>query len=93
LEWGEWQAILKEMSIHTDKLGASLKAGPAKDEILEFYSGAIGQFSGFKDEFRNQVMHVRKGYDEFDAERALTGVRNFMHKLARKIDESGRKIK
>jgi hypothetical protein len=93
LEWGEWQQILKEMSTHTDKLGSSLKAGPAKDEILDFYSGAIGQFNGFKDEFRNQVMHVRRSYDEFDAESALTRVRNFMVKLARQIDERGRRVK
>lgn len=89
LEWGEWQAILREMSKKTDAIGQT-KAGPRKDEILEFYNGAIGQFNGFKDEFRNQVMHVRKTYDESDAEKSLTRVRDFMEKLADKIDEKGR---
>lgn len=93
LEWGEWQAILKEMSKTIDAIGATAKAGPRKDETLEFYSGAVGQFTGFKDEFRNQVMHVRKVYDEFDALKSLTRVRDFMEKLAGKIDEQGRKVK
>lgn len=93
LEWAEWQMILREMSKKIDTIGQTTKAGPAKDEMLEFYSGAIGQFNGFKDEFRNQVMHVRKNYDEYDAERSLTRVRDFMGKLAGKIDEKGRTLK
>ena len=92
LEWAEWQMILREMSKKTENIGQSVRAGPYKDEVLEFYNGAIGQFTGFKDEFRNQVMHVRKTYDEFDAERSLTRVRDFMDKLADKIDEKGRRV-
>jgi hypothetical protein len=93
LEWGEWQAILKEMSKKTEAIGQTAKAGPRKDDLLEFYNGAIGQFTGFKDEFRNQVMHVRKSYDEFDAQKSLTRVRDFMEKLADKIDEKGRLVR
>ncbi len=93
LEWGEWHMILKEMSKKTDVIGQTARAGPSKDKILEFYSGAIGQFNGFKDEFRNQVMHVRKTYDEFDAEKSLTRVRDFMQKLAARIDEKGRTVR
>jgi hypothetical protein len=93
LEWAEWQMIIREMSAKTDLIGKTMKAGHVKDEALEFYSGAIGQFNGFKDEFRNQVMHVRKTYDEFDAQKSLTRVRDFMEKLADKIDERGRKVK
>jgi hypothetical protein len=92
LEWGEWQAILKEMSKKTEAIGQTARAGPHKDESLEFYNGAIGQFTGFKDEFRNQVMHVRKDYDEFDARKSLTRVRDFMEKLADKIDEKGKRV-
>jgi hypothetical protein len=93
LEWGQWQELLKEMRDKTDCIFRTAKAGPAKDELLEFYNGAIGQFYGFKDEFRNQVMHVRKTYDEFEAARALTCVRDFMDKLAGRIDQNGRRFK
>lgn len=93
LEWAQWQELLREMSVKTEHIAKTAKAGPAKDESLEFYNGAIGQFYGFKDEFRNQVMHVRKTYDQFEAARALTRVRDFMEKLAHHIDEHGRRIK
>lgn len=93
LEWAQWQEVLREMRAKTEHLHASMKAGPAKDEALEFFNGAIGQFYGFKDEFRNQVMHTRKHYDEFEAASALTRVRDFMDKLSHKIDEKGRVFK
>jgi hypothetical protein len=93
LEWAQWQEILREMSTKTDTIAKTMKAGPAKDELLEFYNGAIGQFYGFKDEFRNQVMHVRKTYDEFEAASAVTRVRDFMGKLSRRINEKGAMVK
>src|ERR1035437_6377080 len=93
LEWAQWQEILKEMKDKTEAFAKTVKAGPANDDLLEFYNGAIGQFYGFKDEFRNQVMHVRGAYDEFDAARALTRVRDFMEELAERIDQNGRKVK
>jgi hypothetical protein len=93
LEWAEWQQVLKEMHSVSEKVSQTMKAGPVKDETLEFYRGAIGQFYGFKDEFRNQVMHVRKNYDGFQAASALTRVHDFMDKLANKIDERGRRVR
>lgn len=92
LEWANWLEVLKEMKKKTDAMG-EMKAGPAKDELLEFYNGAIAGFYGFKDEFRNQVMHVRETYDEFASAKALNHVRDFMGKLAEKIDEKGKVAK
>lgn len=63
------------------------------DANVEFYNGAIGQFYGFKDEFRNEVMHVRRTYDRFDSERALVRVRDFMQKLAGRINQKGAIVK
>lgn len=91
VEWAEWQQILNGMNDRIVDLGRTLKAGPTKDTLLEFYSGAVAQFTGFKDEFRNQVMHVRQSYDEHQAASALTRVRDFMHKLASEIDERGKR--
>ena len=93
LEWAQCQEVLREMSNKTDTIARTAKAGPAKDELLEFYNGAIGQFYGFKDEFRNQVMHLRKAYDEFEAASAVTRVRDFMGKLSRRINEKGAIVK
>jgi hypothetical protein len=93
LEWAQWQEILREMSAKSDLVARNAKAGPAKDALLEFYNGAIGQFYGFKDEFRNEVMHVRRTYDRFDSERALVRVRDFMQKLAGRINQKGAIVK
>jgi len=93
LEWGQWLEVLEQMEAKTKAILKTSKAGPVKDELLAFYNGSIAQFYGFKDEFRNQVMHKRKSYDGGHAESALTRVRDFMDKLASKIDERGRVIR
>jgi len=93
LEWAQWRPILKAMADKTETLFLQMKAGPAKDELLEFYNGALGQFYGFKDEYRNHVMHTRGTYDEFQASSVIAHVKDFMCKLALRIDEKGRKIR
>jgi hypothetical protein len=92
LEWAEWQTVLREMDKIADAIAITKKAGPAKDAIMEFYRGALGQFYGFKDEYRNHVMHTRGSYDEHRAASVLLQVRDFMTKLAKHIDEKGRII-
>jgi hypothetical protein len=93
LEWAEWAAILREMDKKNDALSQTMKAGPVKDETLEFNRGCLGQFYGFKDEFRNQVSHKRKSYDQYQAASVLSHVRDFMRKLSARTDEKGRKLK
>ncbi len=92
LEWAEWQTVLHEMSRATEVI-ANTKAGPKRDALLEVYRGALGQFYGFKDEFRNQVMHVRKHYDDKQASRALDRTRDFMYTLSKQTDEKGRIVR
>jgi len=92
LEWAEWQQILRELHAKTETI-ASMKAGPVRDELLEFYRGAIGQFYGFKDEYRNFVMHNRKAYDEHQSASAMSQVKEFMNKLASRINEKGRVVR
>src|SRR6266576_6774055 len=64
-------------------------AGREKDELLEFYRGAIGEFQGFKDAYRNFIMHMRErgDYDEDEARSLITRVAHFMTRLGNKIDE------
>jgi hypothetical protein len=92
VEWGTWQDIIKALDDEI-KLVGSKKAGPAKDAALEFYSGARADLNGFKDEYRNLVMHVRATYDEHQALRALTNVNAFMERLAAKIDHKHHRIR
>jgi hypothetical protein len=87
VEWATWGDILKE--IEKAKVAIEQKtAGPKKDAALDFYSGALAHFNGFKDQYRNMVMHVRRIYEPWEAEMAMRQVRDFMNKLSSKIGES-----
>jgi hypothetical protein len=86
LEWATWQAILVGIKKSVDAM-ANWRAGPAKEAALEFYRGAQGEFESFKDTYRNNVMHSRQSYDEHRAASVLLQVRDFMERLASKIDE------
>jgi hypothetical protein len=92
IEWATWQDIIKALDSEITIIGGK-KAGAAKDAALEFYSGARADLNGFKDEYRNLVMHVRATYDEHQALRALTKVHAFMERLAVKIDHKGTRIR
>jgi len=65
--------------------------GQKRDAARDFYSGAVHHFEGFKDKYRNAVMHMRRNYDELDALRSVNQVRDFMNGLSTKIGEKTRR--
>lgn len=87
IEWAEWQNLLDQAEANAKATVKAMSRGPAKAAAAAFYSGAIGQVYGFKDEYRNAVMHARESYGERQALRALNQVRDFMNRLSLKIDE------
>lgn len=91
VEWATWQQIISALDAEIKRIG-NLKAGKARESALAFYSGARADLNGFKDEYRNAVMHVRATYDEFQALRALTMVHAFMERLAAKLSPSRARI-
>lgn len=93
IEWANWQEIIKALDDEIKRIGQQAKAGPGKDAALEFYSGARADLNGFKDEYRNLVMHVRATYDEHQALRALDKVHAFVERLAKKLDHGHKRIK
>lgn len=93
LEWGQWQEIISQLNTETTRIGLKARAGVAKDNALSFYSGAISDLTAFKDEYRNQVMHVRKDYDEHQALRALVKVHAFMERISDKMDHKHHRIR
>jgi len=90
LDWAEWNEIISGIGKSVDHF-ANRRRGPARDAALEFYRGALGQFQAFKDVYRNHVMHSRKSYDEHQAMSVLLHVREFMGRLAGKMDEHPKK--
>jgi hypothetical protein len=81
VEWATWQDIIGKLSDEVQSIAKNKSPGPAKDRALEFYSGAIADLNGFKDEYRNLVMHVRAQYNEQQALRASERVGTFMDRL------------
>ncbi len=86
LEWGTWQDIIKGIRDEV-KIIALKKAGAPKDNALSFYNGCLDNIDSFKDEYRNQVMHVRKMYDKHQALRTIERVRDFMVRVSERIDQ------
>ena len=89
---GKFAAFSAKLRAEIEKI-AKRKAGPSRDAALEFYRGALGEFEAFKDTYRNNVMHVRKAYDEPQALSVMNHVREFMIRLAAKIDENPKAIR
>ena len=59
------------------------RVATAREKRLSFYSEAAKEFTYFKEAWRNHTAHGRKQYDEFEAARVITHVRDFMGILAK----------
>jgi hypothetical protein len=90
IEWGTWNDLIVKIDGTAREIAQKWKAGPRKDAALDFYSGSVQNFNGFKDQYRNTVMHKRQKYETWEAEIAMRQVRDFMNKLSTKIGESTR---
>ena len=86
VEYATWEAIIEQIEIKIKSL-RQLPRGRAKSDTLAFYNGLMGEFNGFKDVWRNNVMHTRKSYNAHDALGAFDRVRTFMERLAAKVSE------
>jgi hypothetical protein len=91
LEWADWQNIIDGIQKKADAI-ARRRRGPRRGAALEFYRGALTSFEGFKDAYRNDVMHTRKSYTEPEATAIRDHVHHFMNRLAEKTDETGKTI-
>ena len=87
LEYATWYRIIKEISEKADDIDKNAIAGPEKDNAMSFYRGLVGEFSAFKDVYRNHVMHTRITYQGYEAERTLIHVKGFMERLSERISE------
>jgi hypothetical protein len=87
IEFSEWEKILDHLYIAVeDKIGA-MPRGPVKQETQEFYFPLLQDVRGFKDAFRNHVMHTRTTYSQGQADVVLDYVRRFFAHLSVRISE------
>jgi HEPN domain-containing protein len=95
LAWQDWQVIITGIEDAVNVESKAWTRGPGKDAFLEFYRGALGEFHGFKDLYRNHVMHTRpkKPYGDREASEALESVERFLRRLAPLLTEKGKRIR
>ena len=90
LEWAEWENVIDQIDSKAKAATTGMARGPQRDAARAFYTAAIAQLRAFK-ETRNRIMHMRGGFDELDAQRAINQVRDFMNGLSAKIGEKTRR--
>lgn len=91
LELQQWKDILDGVQAKVDLIvNWPNTLGLAKTQAEEFYNGAMGEFRGFKDAWRNHVMHDRRAYNFDEAKAVMAHVERFMKTLATRISESKR---
>lgn len=76
-----WETILNQLRPHAKQKSDNVKNRIRKQCLQEFYYSAIAEIEGFKDAWRNHVMHTRRSYSSEDALAALTHVQRFMNLL------------
>ncbi len=79
-----WEILHNQLRVRVNDRLAKLRPGPAKDKKSYFYNSILEDFQGFKDAWRNHVMHARSAYGEKESLRVLGHVERFMQLLATK---------
>ncbi len=87
IEFAEWDKILDQLYPAVQKKVDVLPPGRAKQEVQEFYFTILHDIRGFKDAFRNHVMHTRKIYSQKAADDVLDFVGKFFGLLSTRITE------
>lgn len=82
IEFAQWERILQQLPEYVESKINSFPRGPKKQRAQEFYHGALQDIGGFKDAWRNHVMHTRRHYSTTDAIAVYSHVERFMKSLA-----------
>ena len=91
LELQQWKDMLDGVEREVCKItNWPNSRGLAKTQAEEFYNGILAEFRGFKDAWRNHVMHSRRDYEFSEAKAVMNHVSRFMSTLAIRLSESKR---
>jgi hypothetical protein len=87
IEYAQWDKHMEAIQEKVDKKIGRMAAGEKKQIEQEFYYPLLGDLKGFKDAFRNHVMHTRATYTTVKAEEVLYHVKRFMVRLSERVSE------
>jgi hypothetical protein len=82
VEFAQWEQILNQLPDKIDAKIVAMPSGEAKQKAQEFYYSANSEIRGFKEAWRNHVMHTRRSYTRGDALAVFSHVQRFMQSLA-----------
>jgi hypothetical protein len=83
IELENWHNIIEAIEKRLKEM-KGLPKGQRDDALIEFAAKASSHFFAVKEAWRNHVSHVRGRYDEEEAVKIVTNVRDFMRALAAK---------
>ena len=81
IEYLTWDGILNQLRGKVNEKINTIKRGAKRQELQEFYHQSVSEVEGFKDAWRNHVMHSRKIYSPEDAMAVVSHVRRFLNLL------------
>jgi len=91
LDLATWEDILRELDPEVAKIANWPRTkGQIRTQAMEFYGTAVEEIRGFKDAWRNHVMHTRGNYIREDAVQLISHVQRFMTTLASRVSEQQR---
>jgi len=82
VEYAQWEHILNQLHGKVEEKVQAITRGPRKQKAQEFYYSALKEIEGFKEAWRNHIMHTRQSYSSEDALAVLSHVERFMKSLA-----------
>ncbi len=87
IAWVEWDKMLDAVHDRVDTKILAMASGKRKQGAQECYYPLLRDVRGFKEAFRNHVMHTRAEYTPEDAKAVLDHVQRFMTLLATRVKE------
>jgi len=82
LEYGQWEKIINQLPEKIEARVNAMDHGEDRQTTQEFYWSSLSEIRGFKDAWRNHVMHTRRDYTREDAIAVFSHVQRFMNGLA-----------
>jgi hypothetical protein len=83
IEYAMWEKILGQLPAAVDTRVQSIQDREKKQAAQTFYYPALKELAGFKDAWRNHVMHTRASYNSEDALAVKSHVERFMRSLVK----------
>jgi hypothetical protein len=88
ISYSQWDKILSQLPDKIDKKIERIKNRNRKQIAQEFYHPVRQDIRGFKDAYRNHIMHTRRDYSHEEAWVILIHVKNFLVRLSSQVSES-----